>query len=474
MQIQLHDLSKEECIQQIQLLTKTIYNNPYIPHKPFDQQIDFLTYPSEELLYGGMAGGGKSDAILMSALQYVGDEYKIELEDGRFTNPYSALILRRTYQDLSQPNAIMDRAKRWLDPFTKNRIVKWDGNTKTFTFPSGATLTFGYLSHDNDLDQYQGSEFQFVGFDELTQFTERQYTYLHSRLRRVKKSNIPIRMRAGTNPGGRGHDWVKKKFILGDVTFIPSSYLDNIHLDTVEYTKSLEKLDELTKRQLMHGDWDAVITKGLLINLERLHQNVIRIDDTYKPVFSTIGIDPAGSGTDKFSVSLLTYFTNDRFVLMDLMATPDNDMIEEHVRNFIIRNLKYNPVLVNFEREPGSRSEDALKYWISVLADLFNENQIMDTPASNTGSKYNRARPHANLVKEDKLFFNEELLSDNVNDYNPLNSLFNQYVYVHPKKEVMKEFSSPDELDSMSYANIAMDDLLNNQSNITVGARIGA
>ena len=45
------------------------------------------------------------------------------------------------------------------------------------------------------------------------------------------KSNIPIRMRAGTNPGGRGHDWVKKKFILGDVPFIPSSYLDNIYLD---------------------------------------------------------------------------------------------------------------------------------------------------------------------------------------------------------------------------------------------------
>jgi hypothetical protein len=159
---------------------------------------------------------------------------------------------------------------------------------------------------------------------------------------------------------------------------------------------------------------------------------------------------------------------------MDLMATPDNDMIEEQVRNFIIRNMKYNPVLLNFEREPGSRSEDALKYWIGVLADLFNENQIMDTPASNTGSKYNRARPHANLVKEDQLFFNEELLSDNVDDYNPLNSLFNQYVYVHPKKEVMKEFSSPDELDSVSYANIAMDDLLSNQTNISVGARIGA
>ena len=465
MKIQYHDLSVEDLKKQTDILVKTIYQNKYIPkshRNPFDNQIDFLTYQSEELLYGGQAGGGKSDALLMAALQYVDQK------------DYSALLLRRTYQDLSQPNAIMDRAKKWLHPYTSNGEVHWSEKTKTFTFPSGSTLSFGYLAHDNDLDQYQGSELQFVGFDELTQFTEKQYTYLHSRLRKLKSSDIPIRMRAGTNPGGRGHNWVKKRFILGDVPFIPSSYEDNIYLDTEEYTKSLMKLDELTRRQLMDGDWDAVITKGLLINLERLHQNLIRIDDSFKPVFSTIGIDPAGSGTDKFSVSLLTYFTNEKFVLMDLMATPDNDMIEEHVRNFIIRNLKYNPVLVNFEREPGSRSEDALKYWIGVLSDLFNENQIMDTPASNTGSKYNRARPHANLVKENKLFFNEELLSDTVNDYNPLNSLFNQYVYVHPKKEVMKEFSSPDELDSMSYANIAMDNLLDNQTNISVGTRIGA
>lgn len=455
-------------------LTDTVYNNPYIPHDPFDQQVDFLTYSAEELLYGGMAGGGKSDALLMAALQYVGEEYCIQLEDGRWHNPYSALLLRRSYQDLSRPGAIMDRAKKWLDPFVQEGIVKWNGDTKTFTFPSGATLTFGYLSHDNDLDQYQGAELQFVGFDELTQFTEKQYTYLHSRLRKLKKSNIPIRMRAGTNPGGRGHDWVKKKFILGDVPFIPSSYLDNIYLDTEEYTKSLEKLDELTKRQLMHGDWDAVITTGLLMSLERVNQNVIRLDETFKPVFSTIGIDPAGSGTDKFSVTCLTYFTNDKLMLTDIMATPDNSMIEEEVRNFIIRNMKYNPVMVNFEREPGSRSEDALKYWVQILGDLINPNSIIDTPASNTGSKYTRARPHANAVKEDKLFFNEALLSYTVEEYNPLNSLFNQYVYVHPKKEVMADYSSPDELDSLSYAYIAMDDLLTNQTTITSGGRIGA
>ena len=301
MKIQYHDLSVEDLKKQTDILVKTIYQNKYIPEShrnPFDNQIDFLTYQSEELLYGGQAGGGKSDALLMAALQYVDQK------------DYSALLLRRTYQDLSQPNAIMDRAKKWLHPYTSTGEVHWSEKTKTFTFPSGSTLSFGYLAHDNDLDQYQGSELQFVGFDELTQFTEKQYTYLHSRLRKLKKSDIPIRMRAGTNPGGRGHNWVKKRFILGDVPFIPSSFEDNIYLDTEEYTKSLMKLDELTRRQLMDGDWDAVITKGLLINLERLHQNLIRIDDSFKPVFSTIGIDPAGSGTDKFSVALLTYFTN--------------------------------------------------------------------------------------------------------------------------------------------------------------------
>ena len=465
MKIQYHDLSVEDLKKQTDILVKTIYQNKYIPEShrnPFDNQIDFLTYQSEELLYGGQAGGGKSDALLMAALQYVDQK------------DYSALLLRRTYQDLSQPNAIMDRAKKWLHPYTSTGEVHWSEKTKTFTFPSGSTLSFGYLAHDNDLDQYQGSELQFVGFDELTQFTEKQYTYLHSRLRKLKKSDIPIRMRAGTNPGGRGHNWVKKRFILGDVPFIPSSFEDNIYLDTEEYTKSLMKLDELTRRQLMDGDWDAVITKGLLMSLERVNQNVIRLDETFKPVFSTIGIDPAGSGTDKFSVTCLTYFTNDKLMLTDIMATPDNSMIEEEVRNFIIRNMKYNPVMVNFEREPGSRSEDALKYWVQILGDLINPNSIIDTPASNTGSKYTRARPHANAVKEDKLFFNESLLSYAVEEYNPLNSLFNQYVYVHPKKEVMADYSSPDELDSLSYAYIAMDDLLTNQTTITSGGRIGA
>ena len=169
----------------------------------------------------------------------------------------------------------------------------------------------------------------------------------------------------------------------------------------------------------------------------------------------------------------LTFFTNQQMVVTDIDATPNSQQINERLRNFIIRNQKYNPVLINFEKEPGSSSERALDYWRSVLGDLISPNSIRDTPASKTGDKYTRALPHALAVKEDKLFFNETLINLPNNVYNPLNSLFNQYVYVNPDKEIMKQYSSPDELDSLSYAYIGMDELLHNQVNMSVGPRLG-
>ena len=413
----------------------TVIDNPYIPHKPFLNQVHFLTHPSEELLYGGQAGGGKSDALLMAALQYV-------------TEPnYSALILRKTYQDLSQPNAIMDRANKWLSTHDE---LHWNSNTKTWSFPSGATLSFGYLNHNNDLDQYQGSELQFVGFDELTQFPENQYTYLHSRLRKLEDSDVPIRMRAGTNPGGRGHDWVKDRFIKDDAPnpFIASSYLDNVYLDREQYGHQLDKLDELTKLQLKFGDWDAVLKEGLLITRDKLNKALISYNNVYwkwQPVFSAIGIDPASTGSDKFAMSCLVYFNNGKLVLVDLDATP-SAFPEERLKNFIIRNSKWNPYVVNFEQEPGSDSTYALKHWQNILKDLVRKNGIIVKKTQSSNSKYNRARPTANLIRQNRLFFDRNINPER------LRSLFNQYVYIHPDKEIMNEYPSPDELDSLGYA----------------------
>ncbi len=151
----------------------------------------------------------------------------------------------------------MDRAREWFFP----TVAQWKDAEKTWRFPSGATISFGYLENEQDKYRYQSSEFQFIGFDELTQFSETQYTYLFSRLRRLEKSNVPLRMRATSNPGDKGHDWVKQRFIVegqqNGRPFIPAKMSDNPYLDQVAYNSSLDKLDYVTRSQLKEGNWDV-------------------------------------------------------------------------------------------------------------------------------------------------------------------------------------------------------------------------
>ena len=425
----------------------TIYNNEFIPQKPFGRQARFLIYPSEEAFYGGQAGGGKSSALLMSALQYVEEKH---IPEGQNKLKYNALIIRRTLEDLDMPNAIMDRAKQWLLPKEDEGLLVWKDQKKRFIFNSGATLTFRYLSHNKHLNSYQGAELQFVGFDELTQFPENQYNYLHSRLRKLEDSDIPIRMRGASNPGGIGHDWVKKRFVDDDskLPFIPSAYTDNQYLNQDEYSKQLDKLDELTRLQLKYGDWNAVLKSGLLVSRDSLNNSLISYKNTYstwQPSFCTIGIDPASTGHDKFAMSCLVYFNNGNIVLVDLDSTP-LAYPEELLRNFIIRNSHWNPYIINFEQETGSDSAYALKHWQAILRDLVKKYGITVKNTQTSHSKYNRARPTANMIRQNRLFFDDRINPEK------LRTLFNQYVYVHPDKEVMKEYPSPDELDSLGYA----------------------
>jgi predicted phage terminase large subunit-like protein len=184
-----------------------------------------------------------SDALMMAALQYVD------------MPGYAALLLRKTYADLSKPGALLTRSKEWL----MNTDAKWHEVDKTWTFPSGAKLTFGYLEHEADKYKYQSAEFQYIGFDELTHFSESQYRFLFSRLRRLQGSPIPLRMRSASNPGGPGHEWVKQRFIVEGPQFgriyIPAKLPDNPSLDQEDYVKSLAELDPVTREQMLNGDW---------------------------------------------------------------------------------------------------------------------------------------------------------------------------------------------------------------------------
>lgn len=228
-----------------ELFQKTVLENKWIPQKPHPKQAEFILLLCREALYGGAAGGGKTSALLIGALQFVD------------IPGYSAILFRRTYKDLALPDAIMDRAHQWL----QGTEARWKGDDYVYIFPSGAKLTFGYIKNDMDRYRYQGAEFQFIGFDETTQFSEIQYTYLFSRLRRGATVNIPLRMRGASNPGGVGHDWVKRRFLIDGPqhgrVFIPAKLDDNPSLDQVMYRESLMQLDPVTRLQLLEGDWEA-------------------------------------------------------------------------------------------------------------------------------------------------------------------------------------------------------------------------
>lgn len=244
------------------------------PHKPHPKQELFLSLDCHEAMFGGAAGGGKSDALLMAFLQHV------DRPD------YRGLILRRRKVDLVRGDAILNRAKRWWLPYSRTGI-RWSEKEWCFHFPSGATCEFGHVKNENDVLNYQGGAWNFIGFDELTQFTPSQYLYFFSR-NRNEVSGVPLRIRASANPGGVSHAFVRDRFmsmefaksfldgtappicarpyIVEDETsptgftkghryFVPSKVADNASLDQKRYKQNLRMLDSVTRNQLLSGDW---------------------------------------------------------------------------------------------------------------------------------------------------------------------------------------------------------------------------
>lgn len=234
-------------------------------------QTEFLAASEREVLYGGAAGGGKSIGLLADPMRY-------------FSNAnFNGLILRRTNDELRE--LIWKSQEMYAAAFPG---AKWQEKKSQWVFPSGARLWMTYLEREEDVLRYQGQAFSYIGFDELTQHsTPFAWNYMRSRLR-TTDPELPIFMRATTNPGGPGHSWVKQMFIdpsppnntfnakdletgetltypegheksgkpLFDRRFIPATLKDNPYLYSEgSYEANLLSLPEMQRRQLLEGDW---------------------------------------------------------------------------------------------------------------------------------------------------------------------------------------------------------------------------
>ena len=241
------------------------------------RQTRFLAHRAKRALYGGAAGGGKSAALMACPLRWIG-------------NPnYRGLYLRR---EASYLGDAIDKTRR-LYPDLGGVLTQ--GHRIVWKFPGGAELWMNHCAHVSDVSNYDSFEFSEVLFDELTHFEEPMFVGICARLRGTDPT-LPYWSRAATNPGGVGHEWVKRRWgawldgkhpaparegetrwmLRGrevpegtpratSYTFIPALLDDNPKVSP-DYIAELEELDPVRRAQLVNGDWDAAYGEGKLFH----------------------------------------------------------------------------------------------------------------------------------------------------------------------------------------------------------------
>lgn len=222
-------------------------------------QMEALAYRVYELLYGGARGGGKTEAGIMFLIE---DDYHL--------NPlYRALVVRKNADDLKD---WIDRAERIYIQLGAKKV----GTPVEFIFPSGAKIRTGHLKDDNAYTKYQGQEYQKMLLEELTHIaTEQRYEMLIASCRSTVPGLI-AQIFATTNPNGKGHVWVKKRFVKGENIpkpgtvwipektlrprlFIPSKVFDNPTLVNNDpgYINFLKGLTPTLRAMWLDGSWDV-------------------------------------------------------------------------------------------------------------------------------------------------------------------------------------------------------------------------
>jgi len=359
----------------------------FCPEEPSLTQKVFLRTYALEALFGGAAGGGKSSALLMSALQYC------DIPN------YSAIIFRRTYADLALPGAIMDRFINWMAPHDD---VRWNANNYTAVFPSGARISFGYLNNSQDYLRYKGAEFQFVGMDEATEIREADYRYMFSRLRRPASgplSQVPLRMRSACNPAP---NWVRQRFIVEGAEkgriFVPSRLADNPGIDADSYRMALQALDPVERRRLEEGDWWAT-TLGTMFSRE----SVVLIDNDELPPITSVAravrfwdlaaTEPSQSNPDPdWTVGTLMLFDGGVAYVLDVKrARLRGEKVEQFIGQTAYEDGR--TVAIRMEQEPGSSGKALVDQYARYVLSGFDFAGIRST-----GDKITRARPFAAAI----------------------------------------------------------------------------
>jgi predicted phage terminase large subunit-like protein len=373
-------------------------------------QTRFLASSCYELMYGGQAGGGKSEGIAAAPLRWVHLKH------------FRAVLFRNTYLELKR--TLLERTAAIYEPAFGAR---WHGGDFCWNFPSGAKVWLSYLDAESDALAQKSAEYQFAGFDELTSFKRFVYTYMLSRMRSSK--GIPIRVRSGTNPGDTGHEWVFERWRAwldptypnpakgGEVRwflkldgqdeeievpagtpkarsrcFIPARLSDTpqLAIHDPDYESRLDDLDPVTRAQLKQGNW--LIKPGRGQYFKRGWVNIIT--ELPRDIIATVRYwDFAGTerktqkhDPDWTSGVRMSLRSNGRIVI-EHRETYRGEPAEVERRTRETAVLDGDLVRIGLEQDPGQAGKFQMSHFVRLLHGF-----DVETFAP-TGSKIQRFSP---------------------------------------------------------------------------------
>src|SRR5438445_9446397 len=248
-----------------------------IYYEAFPHQLQFHHSPAKYRLFGGAAGPGKTMALLYEAIRQA---HNVPGSD--------SLLLRRTYPELE--SSLLAYFRRDVP---RKLYKSYNESKHVVTWQNGSTTRFGYCRNENDVYQYQGAEFLFIGLDELTHFTLKQWQFLTSRNRCPIPGSVAC-MAGASNPGNIGHAWVKALWVdhqpptgfdrpelyeedKHEYVFVRAQLADNpIYANDAAYHRTLEALPEHLRRAFLEGDWN--VFAGQYFDVFELGRHTVRAE----------------------------------------------------------------------------------------------------------------------------------------------------------------------------------------------------
>lgn len=387
------------------------------------KQEQFLSSKADIVFYGGAAGGGKTYAALIEPLRHINNKN------------FSCIIFRRTSPQITTPGGLWDTA---LEMYTALGAKDIRSPNRYFRFPSGAKIVMNHLQYDKTVYDYQGAQIPLIEFEELTHFSWKQFTYMLTRNRSATAGIKPyIRATCNPDPDSWVADFIKWYIdqdtgyaiqerggvirwfiILNDepiwannpdelfnkygiepksFTFIPSSVYDNkILLDNNrEYLANLKAQDEVTKEQLLNGNWKIRPAGGLYFKASQapivsvVPDKIIGICRAWD--LAATEATPQNESPDKTAGVLMARLKSGQFIVLDVFTGCLNASgVRQVVRNIAIQDrINYRCNSIHIPQDPGQAGKEQAQSYVGFLAGFNVQTERVN------GNKINRAEPFA-------------------------------------------------------------------------------